>query len=239
MQQLLYKWQVAIVSKLDKKQGSQVVRGSGLLISSDLVLTAAHNLYYNMQQIDTKRVNLYPGQLGQLKRPYKIEEVYIPKEFKENPKISNTFYDYALIKLSETYKAEGKQEFIPLSHNFKKAIEVAKLAIYGYPDINYSNIGEEEAIDTTFQSGFGDKDRFVEIDKHEQMLHTVSTLPGHSGSPIILIDQNNKHFKYRVVGIHKGTITFQDKENRKYNVGRIISFDLIEQLKQKAIDFGA
>jgi V8-like Glu-specific endopeptidase len=64
MSELLHKWQVAIVWKLDQHQGSKVGRGSGLLISSDLVLTAAHNLYYDMQRVDNQRVNLYPGQFG-------------------------------------------------------------------------------------------------------------------------------------------------------------------------------
>ncbi len=64
MPELLHKWQVAIVWKLDQYQGNKVGRGSGLLISSDLVLTAAHNFYYNMQRVDNQRVNLYPGQFG-------------------------------------------------------------------------------------------------------------------------------------------------------------------------------
>ena len=64
MSELLHKWQVAIVWKLDQYQGNKVGRGSGLLISSDLVLTAAHNFYYNMKRVDNQRVNLYPGQFG-------------------------------------------------------------------------------------------------------------------------------------------------------------------------------
>ena len=101
--------------------------------------------------------------------------MYIPKEYQENPK-NNIFYDYALIRLSESYKSEGKQEFLPLSYNYRKDLSSNKLAIFGYPDQNYENIGKTDVIDTTFQSGFGAKDRFVEIAKHQQIiLNTVST----------------------------------------------------------------
>jgi V8-like Glu-specific endopeptidase len=68
MQHVLHKWQVAIVWKLDKSQGSKIGRGSGLLISKDLVLTAAHNFYYSIfgqtKNVDLDKVNMYPGQYG-------------------------------------------------------------------------------------------------------------------------------------------------------------------------------
>ena len=61
---MLYKFQVAIVWRLDKSQGNVVGRGSGLLISRDLVLTSAHNLYYQMQEVKWEYISLYPGQCG-------------------------------------------------------------------------------------------------------------------------------------------------------------------------------
>ena len=68
MNHVLHKWQVAIVWKLDNLQGNKVGRGSGLLISRDLVLTAAHNFYYEclgkMHKVDMEKINLYPGQYG-------------------------------------------------------------------------------------------------------------------------------------------------------------------------------
>ena len=132
---MLHKWQVAIVWKLDKSQGNRVGRGSGLLISRDLVLTAAHNFYYEflgkMHQVDINRVNLYPGQCGQLSNPYKIKEVYIPKEYQQT---QNTFYDYALVRLAKRYQTDSQEQFLPLSYNFRDEVDSAKLAIYGYPD---------------------------------------------------------------------------------------------------------
>jgi hypothetical protein len=68
MKNILHKWQVAIICPLDNFQGNQVNRGSGLLISRDLVLTAAHNFFYQIlgiqHQVNMDKVNLYPGQFG-------------------------------------------------------------------------------------------------------------------------------------------------------------------------------
>jgi hypothetical protein len=50
---------------------------------------------------------------------------------------NNGFHDYALIRLSESYKTEGKQEFLPLSYDFINELDTASLAMYGYPYENY------------------------------------------------------------------------------------------------------
>ncbi len=63
MQHILHKWQVAIVWQSDPSIGP--ARGSGLLISKNLVLTVAHNFYDKKhKQVDLNIVNLYPGQYG-------------------------------------------------------------------------------------------------------------------------------------------------------------------------------
>ncbi len=101
--------------------------------------------------------------------------MYIPKEYQENPKKSNPCYDYALVRLSESYKTEGRQEFLPLSYDFINELDTANLGMYGYPDLNYQNIGIFDLKESTFQSGFGAKNRFVKIFKDKMILHTLST----------------------------------------------------------------
>jgi hypothetical protein len=65
MQDILHKWQVAIVWQSDKSEGNKLATGSGLLISKNLVLTVAHNFYNLMhKRVDLNIVNLYPGQYG-------------------------------------------------------------------------------------------------------------------------------------------------------------------------------
>ena len=59
-----------------------VGRGSGLLISRNLILTCAHNFFNrNREMVDLSFYSIYPGQSGKLVDPYRIESIYIPKEF--------------------------------------------------------------------------------------------------------------------------------------------------------------
>jgi hypothetical protein len=52
MKDRLHKFQVSIVWRQDVSKGSAVGRGSGLLISRDLVLTCAHNFYCMKEKVD-------------------------------------------------------------------------------------------------------------------------------------------------------------------------------------------
>ena len=47
-------------------------RGSGLLISPNLVLTSAHNFFYEYVRIEDKTFEIYPGICGPLANPYRI-----------------------------------------------------------------------------------------------------------------------------------------------------------------------
>ena len=63
-----------------------------------------------------------------------------------------------------------------------------KLAIFGYPASNYKKVDKFKNIESVQQSGFIEEDRIVEIDSERGVIiHTLSTLPGQSGSPIILL----------------------------------------------------
>jgi len=78
MTEKLHKNVVAIIWKQKQAHFDQVGRGSGLLISKNLVLTSAHNFYYKKERVSDTSFDIYPGQYGSLGRSYKIERVFIP-----------------------------------------------------------------------------------------------------------------------------------------------------------------
>ena len=78
MTQKLHKNVVAIIWKQTKFHADTIGRGSGLLISKDLVLTSAHNFYNKKERIGDAFFEIYPCQYGPLIKPYKICQVFIP-----------------------------------------------------------------------------------------------------------------------------------------------------------------
>ena len=73
-------------------------KGTGTLVASDLVLTAAHNLYSYQTGEFNFRFQFYPGLYGDLKDPYEVEDFFFPGKYILNPCVSN---DYALLKLKK------------------------------------------------------------------------------------------------------------------------------------------
>ena len=74
MQNRLHRHIVAIIWRM---QGT-VGRGTGLIISKDLVLTSAHNLYHNMMEVDRNLLEIYVSPHGTLKKPLRIQSIYVP-----------------------------------------------------------------------------------------------------------------------------------------------------------------
>ena len=122
----LHKFQTAII----RREKGNIVRGSGNLISPNLVLTCAHNFWSNMQIVDANYFEIYVGQCGNLEKPYRVEKIFVPQGFIENPPAQRAKCDYALIKLKEKV---FMNDFIPLSWNYREKIHTCKLAIFGYP----------------------------------------------------------------------------------------------------------
>ena len=77
---------------------------------------------------------------------------------------------------------------------------------------------KRETIDLEFKEQIG------------KIKYNISTLNGQSGAPIICTDEQKNHY---IVGIHKGGILY------KHNVGRLITPNLIEELKKQAIKLNA
>ena len=87
-----------IVAIIWRNKG-KACRGSGALISKDLVLTSAHNFYYQNQQVPNELFEIYPGLCGKLGKHFKIDKVFIPEEYSKSKK-NESKYDYALVKLT-------------------------------------------------------------------------------------------------------------------------------------------
>lgn len=135
MNSRLHKNVVALIWRQKKYNMDQIGRGSGLLISKNLVLTSAHNFYNNLERVEISSVEIYPGQYGPLLRPYKVDQVYIPNEYHELKKTKHeAYFDYALVKLTES--VDGS-DFISLKPDVINKRQT--LSIFGYPAIKYEN----------------------------------------------------------------------------------------------------
>ena len=81
------------------------------------------------------------------------------------------------------------------------------LSIYGYPGEEYRPMDKAGLKLSTSQLGLTKKERVVEQDvKAGSLFHKISTLPGQSGSPIILEGEDGQ----RIIGVHKGGVKLKE-----------------------------
>jgi V8-like Glu-specific endopeptidase len=100
--------------------------GTGILISPDLVLTAAHNLYQWKEGRIYDNFRFYLGQSGPLGMYYQVKSWHFPDEFTET---NAPAHDYALLRLAEkTYI----KEFIDLKGDLSSVDQVHEICIFGY-----------------------------------------------------------------------------------------------------------
>ena len=84
----LHKYQVVILWPNPELKGDYG-KGSGILISKDIVLTCAHNFYIPLipetsrsgTQITKDIVDVYVAPSGSLGDPCDVEKIYIPQEY--------------------------------------------------------------------------------------------------------------------------------------------------------------
>ena len=125
----------------------------------------------------------------------------------------------------------GAKDFMPLSQNISQIWE-KELAILGYPEANnYKPTSLQRKNFNVHQFGAAETGRFKKVTEEKaEIKHQVSTLPGQSGTSLILNDNG----RLKIVGIHKGGI-----KEEQVNVGRIMTSELITTLEAEVKRMGA
>ena len=90
-------YNLGVLTFMSRREGN-MGNGTGTLISSNIVLTTAHNLYNRNTGEFYYDFKFYPGANGVLEEYYEVEDFFIPGKYVLNPSTSN---DYALLKLKE------------------------------------------------------------------------------------------------------------------------------------------
>ena len=194
-----------------------------MLISPDLILTAAHCVYSKNKPGYAKYdFRFYHGQHGLLERYYEIDDFYVPKKYNKKRATVN---DYAILKLKEKVETD---DFIPLSGNMHEITNDVNVTISGYPGEAFQSAsisGGKKKIAT--QLGITKAGKILNVKKSRgELIHRISSKRGHSGAPIILEDKN-KHLK--IVGVHFGNkIAHVNGLKMKVNAGRLVTPALIE-----------
>ena len=132
-------------------------KGTGILISANLVLTCAHNIYDKINSQLFRDHKFYPGLNGILEDGYEIEDIFIPMKY--HTMYSPPLYDYALLKLRKRIESD---EFLELDGNYEELERNhTNLAIYGYPSNKYGN--DEDGYLTASQYGLNQAGKILEL----------------------------------------------------------------------------
>lgn len=87
-------------------KGKIPISGTGFLIGSDIVLTAAHNVV-SLQGVKYTNINFYPGTSGPLDEKKRYEVIDMRFETEYIGGANGVTHDYALLKIDRPVKVQG------------------------------------------------------------------------------------------------------------------------------------
>lgn len=167
--------------------------GSGTIIGTRYVLTAAHNVYdrKSNQEVDVGTLRFIPAMSGE-SRPYgeySVLKVFYPEEFK-----SNREEDYAVLVLDQ--EVASHTGFFKLNQFSREQLNGRVAGLYGYP---VNMMDREPNHDFLFGA-----EGPIQVDMNSDMIvHFIDTSPGIAGAAVFVEESN----EYYVVGVHvKGSL---------------------------------
>ena len=179
------------------------LKGTGVMIAPNLVLTAAHNIYSVELGQWSQEVVVTPAQ-NDGAAPYGVYQgsrVFMFKAYQNEASDAVDSYDLAVVQLSES--VDSQVGFLPVSGQLS---EGNRIQIAGYPATTQSKIGFMYAM-------WGDITSF----NGTLINYKIDTESGQSGSPVL----NEKN---EIVGIHtKGFVG--ENGDYIYNAARRINQD--------------
>jgi V8-like Glu-specific endopeptidase len=93
-----------------------IYHGTAFLLSSDLLLTAAHNVYSRKSKKPYRRLKFYLSTKGVGDHHYEVEAFKFLDEYRNATNSDSYKYDYAVLKLKS---GVGYQQYMPLLHPCK------------------------------------------------------------------------------------------------------------------------
>ena len=193
-----------------KDKTGQICRtGSGTLVGSKFVLTAAHNVYFSKGKVlNEHEVRFTPAADGK-RAPFgsfKVISCYYPEEYCTNN--SEDYEDYALLVLEQDI--HEKIGYFGFDARFvddhETMIKETEFEIYGYPTEKSSE-------------QWGMKGKLDKADHKKLYYKQIATSKGQSGSAIYYEEKGNCW----IVGVHQGS-------DQSQNVGVRLSMQRLKKV---------
>ena len=193
--------------------------GTGALISPNVVLTCAHNIYDHQSKTAIHRITAAPGQAGLNQKPFGIIDAaraFVPQEFMQS-ETSRLEFDYAALILREPV-GNDTGHFGIIEASIADLVE-HNIHLTGFPALANFEFGTGKAM-LHHAAPFRNLEGGV-------ISHFADASGGNSGSPLYFYEHDNQDLEPRVVGVHSGGL-----DNGAYNHGVALAgsvFDHVEQ----------
>ena len=154
------------------RNNPKIGKGTGTLISPNLVLTVAHNVFNHASRQTFGDFKFYYRQCGTLEKYHEVVDYFFPSEFKNSREAAN---DYAILKLKDKINVS---DFIPLWSGEKIVTNEAEISIFGYPTTlnNYEPTNRKSEKLKVFQFGLTISGIETAVRKDQSdIVHTIST----------------------------------------------------------------